>query len=592
MFKRHLMIGSMLILSTSASMSATINVGTVSALVSALGTQNNGNEIVLAPGEYNLGGRQLSAVGLSGITIRSADSYNPAILTGGQNIHLIKPENVTMTDLIIQNMTQGGLNIDDGGESPWTSDLAHDITLQNIVIRSIGDGSGNYDGIKLSGVNAFTIDNVQVIEWGGGGSGIDMVGCHNGSIKNSLFRSRQVAWTTGMVAKGGSKGISIDNNRFELQNEGVAVKLGGSTENQFFRFWPGESGYEAKDITVSNNTIIHSRAAVSYVNISAGGLVENNLIYQTGTKIARILDEASSEGNGFETGNGIFRENTVIFNNQLVRNNPVNVGDNTSPDTFNFSSNKWFNTDEPAGNNANGQALTHMPGTVSGNFFGVDPQACGKLELPSGQWRQISLPCEPQGNNAKIFALFADDIGDGTNPPFENYGTLWVVYRYNATEGKYEKMEYGDEFLNQGEGYWIIQMTGSTKELSMPADSLPIADGGDPGCLPLQQGCFNIPLITQPNKVQWNMIGYPYKISQPLNNIWVVSNGTPCASPGCDLNAAEANNIVHNELWTFEGSGYKKLGTRDGELDPWTGYWSPTLINAYGKSPGLRLQRP
>ena len=126
----------------------------------------------------------------------------------------------------------------------------------------------------------------------------------------------------------------------------------------------------------------------------------------------------------------------------------------------------------------------------------------------------------------------------------------------------------------------------------MPEDSLPIAKGGEPGCFPLAQNCFNIPMGTQNLSVQWNMIGYPYKTSQPLNDIRVVTNAAPCASPGCDLNAAEANKIVHNEFWTYEGSGYKKLDTRSGNLEPWMAYWAPTLINADGISPELRLQRP
>jgi hypothetical protein len=394
------------------------------------------------------------------------------------------------------------------------------------------------------------------------------------------------------VTKGGSESITIDNNRFELKNEGVAVKLGGSTEKPFFRFWPGQSGYEAKNITVSNNTVIHSRAAVSYVNISEGGRVNNNLIYQSGTKIARILDEAHGEGNTFDTSNGVFSGNTIIFDNQLVRDNPVNddsdISSNTKPGTFTFSNNKWFNIQEPGGLNAVGQVLTNLPGAASGNAYGVDPQACGAFKLTSGQWRQISLPCEPQGENAKIFNLFADDIGDGSL--FGNYGTDWVVYRYDTTRGEYEEMGV-DAKLNQGEGYWIIQVRGGDKTLSMPADSLPIAEGGEPGCLPLERGCFNIPMATKSSAVQWNMIGYPYKTSQQLSKVRVLTASAPCGSPGCNLDAAENKGIVHNKFWTYE-SGYKQLGTGD-SLDSWGGYWSPTLKNAHGKKqPILRFQQP
>ncbi|RUM93471.1 MAG: hypothetical protein DSZ28_08330 [Thiothrix sp.] len=605
MYKCHILIGLVLAVLSSSSMADAISVSTVVQLEGALKKQNNGNEIVLAPGDYVLSGA-LYAHGLENITIRSQDANNPAVIKGGAVFRLSQPKNVTIKDLVIQDMSVGGLNIDDvaGLEGPapgtdWNSTLAHDITLKNIKLLNIGNDADNNDGIKLTGIDTFTIDNVQVINWGGGGSAIDMVGCHNGTIKNSLFRSRQTPWTTGMVTKGGSEGITISNNRFELKNQGIAVKLGGSTENQFFRFWPGQSGYEAKNITVSDNTIIHSRAAVSYVNISEGGLVKDNLIYQSGTQIARILDEASFEGNHFETSNGVFSGNTVIFNNALTRNAPVNIDDNlanVAPQTFTFSSNKWFNTDEAGGNNATGQVLTSIPGTQSGNSFGVDPLACGSFTLLHNQWRQISLPCEPQVtpedfNNAKVWGLFADDIGDDGSDIFSNYGTDWVIYRYDSSQGEYKEMGAGD-LLSQGEGYWIIQVTGSTKVLSMPEGSLPIADGGEPGCLPLQRGCFNIVLDTKPSATQWNMISYPYKTSQLLGNVRVVTSSDDCGSSGgCNLTAAKDKDIVYDTLWTYNGSRYVQVSKGD-EIRSWMGYWSPTLSKADGKSPKLRFQRP
>jgi hypothetical protein len=598
-YKCQILIGLVLVVFSFTLTAGTITVRNVSELEGVLNTQSNGNEIVLSPGVYKVSGA-LYAHGLENITIRSQDANNPAVIEGGAVFRLSQPKHVTIKDLVIQGMSAGGLNIDDvegpDGAAPganWNSDLAHDITLQNIKLINIGNDTGNIDGIKLSGVDIFTVDNVQVINWGGGGSAIDMVGCHNGTIKNSLFRSRQIAWTTGMVTKGGSEGITMSKNRFELKNQGIAVKLGGSTEKPFFRFGPGESGYEAKNITVSDNTIIHSRAAVSYVNISVGGLVKDNLIYQTGTKIARILDEASGEGHNFETSNGGFSGNTVIFNNTLDRRDPITIDSNSNanvaPQTFTFSNNRWFNTEEPGGNNAVGQVLTNIPGTQSGNSYGVDPKACGTLRLPRGQWRQISLPCEPQGNNAKILALFADDIGGSE---YGNYGEDWVVYRYDAVESRYEEMSV-DARLNPGEGYWIIQIKSSEKILSMPEDSLPIADGGEQlDCLPLQRGCFNIPLATKDSAIQWSMIGYPYKTSQLLSGVRVVTSSTDCAAPeGCNLTAAKSKGISHNALWTYNGSNYRQLSEGD-QIDSWTGYWLPTLDKASGKSPKLRLNLP
>ena len=80
---------------------------------------------------------------------------------------------MTIADLVFRNQIDNGLNLDDGGsfDTPATN-----ITLRNLTVRDIVS-AGNHDGIKLSGVNDFLIENVEVLNWGTGGSAVDMVGC-------------------------------------------------------------------------------------------------------------------------------------------------------------------------------------------------------------------------------------------------------------------------------------------------------------------------------------------------------------------------------------------------------------------------------
>lgn len=385
MINRHLSVGLLCVLATTTALGKEIMIGTdpdhnILDLNNALGEARPGDTIILKSGVYKLDTEinSLFASGLENVVIRGENPANPATIDGngvGKVFLLRRPKNLTIENLIIQNMTEGGLNIDDAdidtGEPPedWRPSLAHGITLRNITIRDIGVDSGNIDGLKLSGLNEFHIDKLQVINWGDGGSAIDMVGCHNGIIENSLFHSdHQNVLTTGIVHKGGSETITVKNSRFELpKGFGSAVKLGGSTSDGLFRFKAGDSGYEAKDIVVENNIVIHGKSAFSFVNID-GGRAENNTIYHPSDWVLRILNEAAGEGNNFPTRNGQFLGNTVIFDNGLEEAVNIDGNNPTEPETFLFAHNQWFNSDDASA------STPALPSPETEGLYGVDPQ--------------------------------------------------------------------------------------------------------------------------------------------------------------------------------------------------------------------------
>ncbi|RUM94325.1 MAG: hypothetical protein DSZ28_03755 [Thiothrix sp.] len=374
----------LIVLATTMAVAKEITVGTdpdhnILDLNNALGDAVSGDTIVLKAGTYRLNNEldNLLGIGLENVIIRGEDPSNPPIIDGdgvGRVFLLRRPKNVTLENLVIQNMTEGGLNIDDAdidtGEPPesWLPTLNHNITLRNITIRDIGTDSGNIDGLKLSGLNEFHIINLQVINWGDGGSAIDMVGCHNGVIENSFFHSdHKNVLTTGLVHKGGSETITIKNSRFELpKGFGSAVKLGGSTSDGLFRFKAGDSGYEAKDINVENNTVIHGKSAFSFVNID-GGRVQSNTIYQPSDWILRILNEAAGEGNDFPTRNGEFLDNTIIFDNGLEEAINIDETNTTEPETFVFARNQWFNSDDASA------STPVLPSTEAEGIYGENP---------------------------------------------------------------------------------------------------------------------------------------------------------------------------------------------------------------------------
>ncbi|MCK5921095.1 MAG: hypothetical protein KAG66_09145, partial [Methylococcales bacterium] len=209
--------------------------------------------------------------------------------------------------------------------------------------------------------------------------------------------------------------------------------------------------------------------------------------------------------------------------------------------------------------------------------------------LPNNQWRQISLPCNP-GTNDSVTSVLGDDI-PGT------YGNDWRLYRYD-TNG-YVALTATDS-LSQGVGYWVIQTSGDDRILDMPDNSTPTPDfstdsypaSHSKACFEFEtaKGCFPIPLATQANAVQWNMIGYPFISAGALGNARIQTDADSCAS-GCDLDTAHSQGIVHNQLWTFNGTHYEVVDT-SGNLEPWGGYWLATLQSAEGLNPRLLLAKP
>ena len=186
-----------------------------------------------------------------------ADPNNRAVIdnTGhSEGLHLVDAVRVTISDLIIRGASDNGLNIDDGGSYATPS---NQITLRNLLVQNIGAAGGNHDGIKLSGVDQFHIDRVRILDWGDGGSAIDMVGSHQGLIENSLFqRSAPSTSGTGIQQKGGTSEIIVRANRF-VQAGDRAINMGGSTGLQFFRPQPPGS-VEADNLIAEGNVITGS----------------------------------------------------------------------------------------------------------------------------------------------------------------------------------------------------------------------------------------------------------------------------------------------------------------------------------------------
>ncbi|MCF6203468.1 MAG: hypothetical protein L3J59_07335 [Methylococcaceae bacterium] len=216
-------------------------------------------------------------------------------------------------------------------------------------------------------------------------------------------------------------------------------------------------------------------------------------------------------------------------------------------------------------------------------FAGFDaaPNCGGNYQIPDNQWRQISLPCY-HNEITTVSGIFGDDI-PGT------YGIDWSLFRFDATNNQYVELALTDELV-LGVGYWILQISGIEQTLDMPTGSEPLRDEDD----------FFIELITKPIARQWNMVGYPYSTDKPLSDLRILTvtytescigsnfiiNSNFLIVCALDLDTANNENIIYNQIWNFNGESYEMVNTNN-DFNSWKGYWVLTLESADDISPRI-----
>lgn len=331
----------------------------------AVAAAQPGDVILVAPGEY---GNNFSFKGVRGeagrpVVIAAADPSQPPRFTGKTAaLHFSGASHLELRDLVIVGSRGNGLNIDDGGDPKKP---AHDITLRKLRVQDIGP-RGNCDGIKLSGVDDFRVEDCVIERWGSNGSGIDMVGCHRGVVTGCTFRE---GGDNGVQAKGGSAEIAIRRCRFD--NAGTrAINLGGSTGDGSFRphiaDFPAGAKYEAKDLLVEGCTFVRGGAAVAFVGVD-GAVVRYNTFYRPSKYVIRILQEKSDAG-FIASRKGVFNHNVVVFRAGEWATGGVNVGPNTAPETFSFAGNLWYCEDQP------NRSRPQLPTVEKDGIIGKDPK--------------------------------------------------------------------------------------------------------------------------------------------------------------------------------------------------------------------------
>jgi hypothetical protein len=331
-----------------------------------------GDEIIVHDGTYAGGQYVTNLKGTSSrwIQIVAQDGAAPVWDGGSQAWHLVDPAYVLIRGITFQNQTVNGVNVDDGGtyDTP-----AHNVVFDSCIFRDMA-GTGNNDLLKLSGLDTFEIRGCTLRNGSADGSGIDMVGCHQGVFSENSFENMG---SNAIQAKGGTRYISIDHNLFVDCGE-RAVNLGGSTGLEFFR--PDTAHYEAADLSVYTNVFVGGVAPIAYVGC-IDVHVTNNTIYRPGGYTIRILQETVDVSRFQPCGSSSFRNNIVYRGDRW---SDCNIGDNTAPETFVFSNNLWYNYEDTTDHAPKGLPVADVDNVIgqypgfadtNGHDFSVSPSS-------------------------------------------------------------------------------------------------------------------------------------------------------------------------------------------------------------------------
>jgi hypothetical protein len=143
---------------------------------------------------------------------------------------------------------------------------------------------------------------------------------------------------------------------------GRGLNLGGSTGLPYFR--PSVGDYEAAELLVAGNRFFGCEAPIAWPTASRNRVVQNTIVLPD-KWIGRILQE-TRDPQFKPSHDGTFEKNVVVFDRRVGRPEFINIGPGTSPETWKFVGNAWFDTD--------GDRKPKLPGTETGSVYQVDPQ--------------------------------------------------------------------------------------------------------------------------------------------------------------------------------------------------------------------------
>ncbi len=447
--------------------------GDFTTLAAAESSIDPGDTVFILNGTYSNGTQFLedrNGTPTQPIVIMAENEHGAIFQGGSEAIHLVNCSHLEIWGLVITGQSGNGINIDDGGDY---STPTHHITIANCEFRDM-NSSGNSDFLKLSGLDSFWIHDCTFTNGGAGGSGIDMVGCHHGTIEDNIIED---AGVTGIQAKGGTQHILIRRNILKDMSQ-RALNLGGSTGLEFFRppLSEVQDSFEAADLEVYSNVFIGNHAPIAYVGC-VRVKVYNNTLFKPANWAMRILQETTEPG--FLTcSDNEFKNNIVYLTRDLTE---VNIGPNTAPETFDFSNNLWFNEQSNGSWSPNLQSIPIQNQIIDDPAFQDTSNADFSIPPTSPCVSAGISVVEPMTDFAEIFYHDPPSIG-----AFEGHEYItsasYHVYDDSITMGPNPSANWlkidGDfsnatiRILDAGGGL-VQDFTSATAPLTISIESLP-----------------------------------------------------------------------------------------------------------------------
>jgi len=306
-----------------------------STIAEALAKAQPGTRVLVARGIYGTVGSVRNLQGRPEAPIALVGTGGVVIDAGGQGsgLHIADPQYLVIENIAIRNAVPHGLSIDDGGS--YASPARH-IVLRNLSFSRIGDG-GNNDCLKMSGVDDFYIAGSRFAGCNQG-EGIDMVGCHRGTIAGNTFTDMP---GIAVQTKGGSADVLVHGNRF-VRIGGRAINAGGATGEPWFR--PLAAPHEAERIRMVANLIEDTGSAPVAFAGCRDCVFANNTVVGPGDYAFRIVEENPTRRPGER---GYFINNIIVFDADALRSF-VDIRKGTKPGTFMVDANLWHARDDPS----------------------------------------------------------------------------------------------------------------------------------------------------------------------------------------------------------------------------------------------------
>jgi hypothetical protein len=198
------------------------------------------------------------------------------------------------------------------------------------------------------------------------------------------------------------------------------------------------------------------------------------------------------------------------------------------------------------------------------------------VQVKTGQWYQLAIPCIAADGANTVQAILADDLAG-------SYGVDWWVFVFE--QGSYRQLELTDELL-PGVSFWLQHQGSGSAVLDMPAGSRSVATNFNQrdACLS-DTGCYAIPVGTAPanSGTSWSMNGNPLinPAGADLGDLRITTDtGTCSLEGGCTLDAAQRADVTLDRVYSWQGGeSYQSLSV-DAGLQTWQGAWIGALPGA------------